>query len=605
MSIPFSTRKPETITEFVKILLKFDDFREAIKHNFPDEITFALRTQEQQTVNTTAESSKTGEHSGLFSTDGPELTRDSLLYPSSTGSQTPIHSAQHINKPTDALIETTHDNTLNHNTVPASEQEHLVSTGSTQSDSRIQLPKIIQRKYFIMSTLGLLACIGLIAYFYVPGVVSLGESDKPFQPISKTNMNSLQTAAIPAMAKNHESENNQVSIFPSVISKEMSLSSNESPFENIAMGTTTMTPRLKKFIQKKRKIHVDSFDAYQLAMANIPLSHEAIVKISITPTLKWPQNSTLDNSEKITKLYLRGPFTVNSIINILNQTKNLRVLHLNNKRNNLCSTNEGKLTRSPDLHPLPEVALPRLKNMVLVGLSVCKAVYGMLSRQVELGNLVNLEIRNGVVNEKNEIHIRQVMQISNVSLTSINFGGSSWATSLTSKLQVTLANVKRLRMDIIPATNSTFKGSYLGKDFHRVFPNLQTFLSGNGYISLMDVHEMYNSDKLTHLEFGVAVDNGGRMFALDFLRKMFPLLQTTVIRLYFPSCDFNGKKPELLGLGTVLDTLSSLKVTSNCKMLIPAKADGNRKQSSRMELHEWTNGEFVFTFNTIVDANVS
>lgn len=195
------------------------------------------------------------------------------------------------------------------------------------------------------------------------------------------------------------------------------------------------------------------------------------------------------------------------------------------------------------------------------------------------------------------------MQTSKETLNILRFPGTQWATSLTSEQHTTLPNVKIIIMDFLPVPNSLFDGSYFGKDLPRVFPNLEKLLSGKGYIPWRYAPELFNSNQLTNLQFGVEVEKERSIFSVSFLRRKFPQLRTAVIRLRFPSCNFGGNKPELRGLETVRNRLSSLTVKSNCQMLTPTVVAGNRNQSKREESHQSANGEFILTFKLIKNIN--
>lgn len=253
-----------------------------------------------------------------------------------------------------------------------------------------------------MAFIGAVFAVAFVVTSIVPYIFGNVEPNDGL-PTTTTNFSSLSSNLVPILTKSEEDpEDSATTFLPAITEKRLPLSTTTEPLSTIAeitkAGRVPYMSQRKPVLEPESKmlpfhnVEVESLEDYQFAMASIPANHEAIVKIKLASPFKWQNNAIMFNADKVRKLYLRGPFTVDILVEILEQTVNLSVLHLSNKGNKLCSRNEGQLSILITMGSQPRIALSRLKHLVLDGFGVCMEVHEMLSRHIEMKNLAILKL---------------------------------------------------------------------------------------------------------------------------------------------------------------------------------------------------------------------
>lgn len=223
---------------------------------------------------------------------------------------------------------------------------------------------------------------------------------------------------------------------------------------------------------------------------------------------------------------------------ILRQTENIKSITFDNTGNSLCFQNiQQKFVKS-------SFGLTDSEHIKLTRISDCAQLFNYINTIIDNSRLTKLTIEDSVLTEKSVEYVQSILMASHNFIQHIRFPNTTFSSEILKSRLGTLGAVVSLEIDIVNDQQNSFV--YIPKEIHFILPNLQTFSSKQGYISLNQFRNILKCKELTTITAGLEIPSEQNEINLFSLLGSF--IKLSHVNLSFQFLYAGSESCKILGL---------------------------------------------------------
>ncbi len=303
---------------------------------------------------------------------------------------------------------------------------------------------------------------------------------------------------------------------------------------------------------------VKNYDEYKKLLSILTDGQNINLTLSIENQKQWPNDVILNSTDNIVHLSIVGAVTIANIFCILRITPKLRSLVINNSLDYLCTSDITGKEYNGNM-----VILLDLKLIHIEKLMECTFFYEELVKHTSISNLHTFRLSRSVVTENNLQNIQKIIKKSKDTIKFLEFPETEWIVSIFDYRIGTLLKLQYLHIDFI--NRSVHNVPSINKYLDIFFPNLISFTSSIGYISIDQFKHLSDCKNIKYLQLRILIPDSQTEIQLSTMKKFFPSLQSVILYFKFESWETQNKC-SIAGLHEIMTQIKKIRIRSNCPM---------------------------------------